>query len=112
MSSSYFRRTVLYRRPNLTPEKKIVMILKIKGWSHSSKTFSPMSPVTNEEDGDGSEECIPPPQHEVDLLIDDILGEDAESVVALLPAGRPDVGDRARHLGREDCAHGVDLEQA
>ena len=49
------------------------------------------------------------PDDEVDLLIDDVLGEDAESVVVLLPAGRPDVGNRAGHLGREHCAHWVDL---
>ena len=49
------------------------------------------------------------PDDEVDLLIDDVLREDAEPVVVLLPAGRPDVGNRAGHLGREDRAHRVDL---
>ena len=29
--------------------------------------------------------------------------------MVLLPAGRPDVGNRAGHLGREDRAHRVDL---
>lgn len=94
MSSSYFRRTVLYRRPNLTPEKKIVMILKTTTTvSPSSHTFSNLSPVTNEEDCDGGEECVPPPQHEVDLLVDDVLGEDAEPVVHLLAAARAHIGD-------------------
>lgn len=51
------------------------------------------------------------PDDEVDLLIDDVLGEDAESVVVLLPTGRPDVGNCAGHLGGKDCAHWVDLER-
>ena len=52
-----------------------------------------MSPVTNEEDSDGSQECIPLPQHEVDLLIDDVLGEDTQPVVHLLATARPHIGD-------------------
>ena len=50
------------------------------------------------------------PDDEIDLLIDNVLREDAESVVVLLPASRPNVGNRAGDLGWEDGAHGVDLE--
>ena len=40
-------------------------------------------PVAEVEDGDGAEEHVPEPQHQVDLLVDDVLGEDAQPVVEL-----------------------------
>ena len=69
--------------------------------SLSSHTFNHLSPVTYEEDCDRGEECIPPPQHEVDLLVDDVLGEDAEPIVHLLAAARPHIGDVTRGHGGE-----------
>ena len=39
--------------------------------------------VAEVEDGDGAEEHVPEPQHQVDLLVDDVLGEDAQPVVEL-----------------------------
>ena len=64
-------------------------------------------PVGDEEDSEGGEERVPPPQHEVDLLVDDVLGEDAEPVVHLLAPARPHVGDVARGHRGEDRAHRV-----
>ena len=54
------------------------------------------------------EEVEPEPEEEVDLLVDDVLGEDAEAVVPLHPARRPHrrhvAADRLRE-GRAQRAH-------
>ena len=81
-------------------------------------------PVSDEDDGEGGEEGVPPPQHQVDLLVDDVLHrchvttatrhvsrahlcQHAQPVVDLLAAGRPHVGDVAGGDGGEDGAHRV-----
>ena len=66
--------------------------------------------VEDEEDGDREEEHEPEPEEEVNLLVDDVLGKDAEPVVGLLVAGCSDVGDVAGHLGGEDGAQRVPEE--
>jgi len=55
------------------------------------------------------DECDHPvPNDEIHLLVDDVLREDAEAVVALLAAGRTDVWDGATHLGGEDLTERID----
>ena len=66
--------------------------------------------VEDEEDGDREEEHEPEPEEEVDLLVDDVLREDAEAVVGLLVACCSDVGDVAGHLCGEDGAERVPEE--
>ena len=68
-------------------------------------------PVENKEDGDTEEEHEPEPEEEIDLLIDDVLGEDAEAVVSLLVASSSDIGDVTGHLCREDGAERVPEHQ-
>ena len=41
--------------------------------------------VAEVEHGDGAQEHVPEPEHQVDLLVDDVLGEDAQPVVELQP---------------------------
>ena len=41
--------------------------------------------VAEVEHGDGAQEHVPEPKHQVDLLVDDVLGEDAQPVVELQP---------------------------
>ena len=67
--------------------------------------------VEEEDDGDGGEDGVPPPQDEEDLLVDDVLGEDAEAVVNLLPAAGADVGEVAGGDGGEDATHRVPKQQ-
>ena len=67
--------------------------------------------VTEVEDGDGAEEGVPEPEDEVDLLVDDVLGEDTEPVVVLSHPGGSDIGDGAGGDGGEDGAHGVPQTQ-
>ena len=66
--------------------------------------------VEDVEDGDREEEHEPEPEEEVDLLVDDVLREDAEAVVGLLVACCSDVGDVAGNLGGEDGAERVPEE--
>ena len=68
-------------------------------------------PVAEVEDGHGPEEGVPEPEDEVDLLVDDVLGEDAEAVVVLSHPGSSDIGDGAGGDGGEDSAHGVPQTQ-
>ena len=63
--------------------------------------------VEEEDDGDGREDGIPPPEDEEDLLVDDVLCEDAEPVVDLLAAAGPHVGQVAGGDGGEHPAHRV-----
>lgn len=63
--------------------------------------------VAEVDDGDGSEEGVPEPEDQVDLLVDDVLSEDTEPVVVLRHPGRPDIGDGAGGHGGEDGAHRV-----
>ena len=41
------------------------------------------NPEEYEDDRHGSKECVPEPENQVDLLIDDVLGEDTETIVSL-----------------------------
>ena len=64
--------------------------------------------------GPGGEDDVPEPQEDVDLLVDDVHGEDAEAVLVLDRAGGAVLVEGALgHLG-EDAVHGVDpvLERA
>ena len=40
-------------------------------------------PVEDKEDGGGPEEGVPEPEGQVDLLVDDVLRQDAQTVVVL-----------------------------
>ena len=68
-------------------------------------------PVAEVEDGHGPEEGVPEPEDKVDLLVDDVLGEDTETVVELSHAGGPHVGNGAGGDSGEDCTHGVPQSQ-
>ena len=83
--------------------KKRVHILN----NQSGSSFVVNQPVEDIEDGDTEEEHVPKPEEEVDLLIDDVLGEDAEAVVSLLVASSSNIGDVTGHLCREDRAQRV-----
>jgi hypothetical protein len=45
--------------------------------------------------GDGGDEGEPEPEEDVDLLVDDVEGEDAEAVELLLPGRCPDAVEGA-----------------
>ena len=52
-------------------------------------------PVEDHEEGEEAEHQEPEPDEDVDLLVDDVEGEDAQHVVVLDVAGRPVLVERA-----------------
>ena len=66
------------------------------------------NPEQDEEDADQDQGDDPEPYDEVHLLVNDVLGQDAEAVVVLLTSGSADVRDGAADLGRKDLAERVD----
>ena len=77
-----------------------------KGKSDSTKEDSDNS-VGNEADRKWRQECVPEPENQIDLLVDDILSEDTESIVYLFSASSPNIGDATGCDRGEDGAHWV-----
>lgn len=59
------------------------------------------------EDGDDAEDDEPEPEDEVDLLVDVVLGEDAQPVGGLRAARRPHTREVAGHLRGEGSTHWI-----
>ena len=60
-------------------------------------------PVEDHEEGEEAEHQEPEPDEDVDLLVDDVEGEDAQHVVVLDVAGRPVLVKRALRHSKETC---------
>ena len=58
-------------------------------------------PVEDHEEGEEAEHQEPEPDEDVDLLVDDVEGEDAQHVVVLDVAGRPVLVKRALRHSKE-----------
>ena len=65
--------------------------------------------VAEVEDGDGTEEGVPEPEDEVDLLVDDVLGEDTDPVVDLEASSSSNVRVVAGDLFGKSSTHRVVL---
>ena len=63
--------------------------------------------VAEVEEGDGAEEGVPEPEDEVDLLVDDVLGEDAHAVMNLNNSRSSNIRNAAAGDGGEHIAHGT-----
>ena len=64
-------------------------------------------PVDERESGDDGDDDQPEPDEDVDLLVDDVEGQDAEAVFLLHSTGGTIVVERALgHLGK-DLGHGI-----
>ena len=59
-------------------------------------------PIQEEDAGDGSDNDEPEPEEDIQLLIDNVEGEDAESIVSLDSAGRSKLVKTALSNLRED----------
>jgi len=67
----------------------------------------PRHPVHHPHHG-GHDEAHPPQPHEQEvLLVEEVVGEDAQVVVDVLPPCPGSYGDVAGHFSREQLAHGV-----
>ena len=64
--------------------------------------------VEQRDDGDHGEEDQPEPEEDVDLLVHDVDGQDADGVVRLHGAGGAVLEEAALGHPREDDGHGVD----
>jgi len=65
-------------------------------------------PVDHVEGGDDGHENEPEPHEDVDLLVEDVQGEDAHCVVLLNFTGRAKLVERALGHAREDVDHRID----
>ena len=77
MSSSYLRRTL----KNIVIKGTIIedTYFSIKKTETDAMEEDGDEPVTHIEDGNRSQEAIPEPENQVDLFIDDVLGQNLES---------------------------------
>jgi hypothetical protein len=57
--------------------------------------FATMSPVENNDGGEGSEAEHPEPEEDVDLLVEDVEWEDAQRVVLLQLTRGPELVESA-----------------
>ena len=64
-------------------------------------------PVDDDEEAKDGERDEPEPEEDVDLLVDDVEGQDAEGVVLLHLAGGSELVEGALCHPRKDVDHGV-----